>query len=104
MEQAKRNNIYVDFYAYRLEVAETELNKVMSVLKEKQRQLAEVEAMIMNLEAKFNTSLAEKKALEDEMTLTATRLLRARRLNIALGDEQTRWEQSVLVSMYLIER
>ncbi|KAK9722971.1 AAA+ lid domain [Popillia japonica] len=80
----------------KLEIAETELNKVMSVLKEKQRQLAEVEAMIMNLEAKFNTSLAEKKALEDDMSLTATRLQRARRLNIALGDEQTRWEQSVL--------
>ncbi|GJQ70897.1 hypothetical protein Trydic_g814 [Trypoxylus dichotomus] len=80
----------------KLEVAEKELNKVMSLLKEKQRQLAEVEAMIMNLETKFNTSLAEKKALEDEMTLTATRLQRARRLNIALGDEQTRWEQSVL--------
>lgn len=83
---------------YRLKEAEKELNQVMGLLKEKQRQLAEVEAMIAALEAKFNASVAEKQSLEDAMALTAARLVRAGRLNIALGDEQVRWEQSVEVN------
>ncbi|EEZ99537.1 Dynein heavy chain, cytoplasmic-like Protein [Tribolium castaneum] len=79
----------------RLEQAEKELNQVMGLLREKQRQLAEVEAMIASLEAKFNQTLAEKDALENEMELTSNRLNRAGRLNVALGDEQARWERSV---------
>lgn len=70
----------------------------MGLLKDKQKQLADVEAMIAALEAKFNASVAEKQELEDAMALTAARLMRAGRLNIALGDEQIRWEQSVTVS------
>lgn len=81
----------------RLAEAEKELNQVMTLLKDKQRQLAEVEAQIATLEAKFNASVAEKQELEDAMALTAARLVRAGRLNIALGDEQVRWEQSVQV-------
>ncbi|CAH1180440.1 unnamed protein product [Phaedon cochleariae] len=79
----------------RLQAAEKELNQVMSLLREKQRQLAEVEAMIADLEAKFNATVAEKEALEHNIELTSNRLNRAGRLNIALGDEQTRWEESV---------
>lgn len=74
----------------------------MSLLREKQRQLAEVESVIANLEAKFNESLAEKKTLEDDMALTSARLQRAGRLNIALGDEQVRWEQTVEVRKRII--
>lgn len=81
----------------RLKEAEKELNQVMGLLKEKQRQLADVEAMIAGLEKKFNASVAEKKSLEDAMALTAARLVRAGRLNIALGDEQIRWELGVEV-------
>lgn len=69
----------------------------MAVLKEKQRQLAEVEEMIARLEATFAASIAEKKELEDNMALTAVRLVRAGRLNIALADEQIRWEHTVKV-------
>ncbi|XP_023013028.2 dynein heavy chain at 16F isoform X2 [Leptinotarsa decemlineata] len=79
----------------RLQAAEKELNQVMGTLREKQRQLAEVEAMIAALEAKFNATVAEKEALENNIELTSNRLNRAGRLNIALGDEQTRWEESV---------
>lgn len=79
----------------RLEKAERELNQVMGLLKDKQRQLAEVEAMIAALEAKFNQTVAEKQILEDELELTSNRLNRAGRLNVALGDEQSRWEKSV---------
>lgn len=69
----------------------------MGMLAEKQRQLAEVEAMIDSLEKKFNKTMDEKHKLEGEIELTANRLHRAARLNIALGDEQVRWEQSVVV-------
>lgn len=79
----------------RLEQAEKELNQVMGLLREKQRQLAEVEAMIAGLEAKFNKTVSEKDALEAEMLLTSNRLNRAGRLNVALGDEQIRWEKSI---------
>lgn len=82
----------------RLQGAEKELNAVMSLLREKQKQLADVEAMIAGLEAKFNATVAEKEALENNIALTSARLNRAGRLNIALGDEQTRWEESVKVS------
>lgn len=82
---------------FRLAEAEQELNQVMGVLRDKQRQLADVEAMIAKLEASFNASVAEKQELEDNMQLTATRLVNAGRLNIALGDEQVRWEQTVKV-------
>lgn len=82
---------------FRLEVAEKELNHTMGLLREKQRQLAEVEAMIARLEAQFTGAVNEKQALEDNMALTAARLNRAGRLNVALGDEQTRWEETVQV-------
>lgn len=80
-----------------MEVAEKELNHTMGLLREKQRQLAEVEAMIARLEAQFTGAVNEKQALEDNMALTAARLNRAGRLNVALGDEQTRWEETVQV-------
>lgn len=82
----------------RVEVAEKELNQVMTLLREKQRKLAEVEAVISNLEVKYNASLKEKQVLEDDIALTSARLIRAGRLNIALGDEQTRWEQIIEVT------
>ncbi|KAG5888365.1 hypothetical protein JTB14_033502 [Gonioctena quinquepunctata] len=79
----------------KLQGAEKELNEVMATLKDKQRQLAEVEGMIAALEAKFDATVAEKEDLENSMELTSNRLNRAGRLNIALGDEQIRWEESV---------
>lgn len=72
----------------------------MALLREKQRQLAEVEATIAALEAKFNETVAEKESLENNIALTSARLNRAGRLNIALGDEQSRWEESVKVGNF----
>lgn len=69
----------------------------MSVLRDKQKKLAEVEAQIANLEAMFDASVAEKAELEATMALTAARLSRSGRLTSALGDEQIRWEQQVQV-------
>ncbi|XP_050519336.1 dynein axonemal heavy chain 6 [Diabrotica virgifera virgifera] len=79
----------------KLQTAEKELAQVMALLRDKQMKLAEVEAQIANLEANFNATMAEKKAIEDNIELTAARLNRAGRLNVALGDEQSRWEESV---------
>lgn len=72
----------------------------MALLRDKQRKLAEVEATIAALEAKFNATVAEKEALEASIELTSNRLNRAGRLNIALGDEQTRWEDTVRVTTF----
>ncbi|CAG9860518.1 unnamed protein product [Phyllotreta striolata] len=79
----------------RLKQAEVELAQVMAVLKEKQAKLAEVEGMIASLQNQFDQTIAEKEALINNMELTAARLNRAGRLNIALADEQIRWEESV---------
>ncbi|KAF5287317.1 hypothetical protein FQR65_LT02190 [Abscondita terminalis] len=79
----------------RLRKAEGELNEVMGVLRAKQKELADVEEQIVSLQKHFDSSVSEKKYLEDAMQLTATRLVRAGKLNIALGDEQIRWAISV---------
>lgn len=83
----------------RLAAAEAELEGIMSVLKEKQNKLAEVEAQIANLETQFDASVAEKAQLEETMALTTARLGRSGRLTSALADEKVRWEQQVTVSL-----
>ncbi|KAI8731251.1 dynein heavy chain 6, axonemal isoform X3, partial [Biomphalaria glabrata] len=75
--------------------AQDVLNEVLSVLKAKQDQLAEVEKQIKNLQAVFDKSMAEKKSLERNMAVTAARLKRSSKLTTALADEQVRWEEGV---------
>ncbi|KAI8731624.1 dynein heavy chain 6, axonemal isoform X4, partial [Biomphalaria glabrata] len=77
--------------------AQDVLNEVLSVLKAKQDQLAEVEKQIKNLQAVFDKSMAEKKSLERNMAVTAARLKRSSKLTTALADEQVRWEESVAI-------
>lgn len=86
----------------RVAAAEKELGQVMATLRQKQQNLADVEAHIARLEATYDTSLAEKATLEDTMQLCSARLGRAGRLTMALGDEQIRWDLSVKVSHFLI--
>nr|KAI8745336.1 dynein heavy chain 6; axonemal-like isoform X4 [Biomphalaria glabrata] len=69
--------------------AQDVLNEVLSVLKAKQDQLAEVEKQIKNLQAVFD------KSMERNMAVTAARLKRSSKLTTALADEQVRWEESV---------
>ncbi|GFS25719.1 dynein heavy chain 6, axonemal [Elysia marginata] len=75
--------------------AQAVLDEVMSVLREKQDTLAEVERQIANLQAVYKKSVTEKKNLEANMALTAARLKRSSKLTAALADEQVRWEESV---------
>ncbi|KAI8733733.1 dynein heavy chain 6, axonemal isoform X4 [Biomphalaria glabrata] len=91
---AKVSKMYYLFLV-RLAEAQDVLNEVLSVLKAKQDQLAEVEKQIKNLQAVFDKSMAEKKSLERNMAVTAARLKRSSKLTTALADEQVRWEESV---------
>lgn len=75
--------------------AEQDLKFVMKVLKQKQGELAEVEAKIEELKATLNEKEKEMKILQDNQDLTAARLNRASRLTSALTDEEVRWKESV---------
>jgi dynein heavy chain len=81
----------------RLEEVGHDLNQAVSVLREKQQHLAQVEKRIAQLEASYDANLTEKTELEQVIDLTANRLTRAGRLTSALGDEQLLWEESVKV-------
>lgn len=81
----------------RLAEAQKELDTVMTLLKEKQDQLAEVEAKIAELQATYDNSVREKQKLERNIATTAARLKRAAKLTTALGDEQIRWAETVKV-------
>ena len=69
----------------------------MSMLREKQAKLAEVEAKIAELQKTYDDSLQEKQKLERNIATTASRLKRAAKLTTALGDEQIRWSETVEV-------
>ncbi|XP_056004113.1 dynein axonemal heavy chain 6-like isoform X1 [Ostrea edulis] len=79
----------------KLAEAQNELDMVMKMLKEKQDQLAEVEAKIAELQATYDNSVREKQKLERNIATTAARLKRAAKLTTALGDEQVRWAETV---------
>ena len=69
----------------------------MTLLREKQAKLAEVEAKIAELQKTYDDSMAEKQKLERNISTTAARLKRAAKLTTALGDEQVRWSETVEV-------
>ncbi|XP_077994098.1 dynein axonemal heavy chain 6-like [Glandiceps talaboti] len=79
----------------KLAAAEAELATTMAILKEKQDKLAAVEAKIAELQAQYEESVDEKDKLQKKMALTTARLKRAGKLQLALGDEQVRWAESV---------
>lgn len=87
----------------RLAAAELELEEVMAVLQEKQAKLAAVEAQIAELQGQYDSSVNEKETLAKNMAQTAARLKRAGKLTTALGDEQTRWEESVKVNYIIVQ-
>uniref|UniRef100_A0A5K3EMK9 Dynein_AAA_lid domain-containing protein n=1 Tax=Mesocestoides corti TaxID=53468 RepID=A0A5K3EMK9_MESCO len=79
----------------RLEEANKELDVVVSKLREKQAALKEVEDKISALQATYDKSVGEKKALEHNLALTAARLKRAGKLTTALSSEKERWNESI---------
>lgn len=52
----------------KLQLAETELAETMDILREKQRQLAEVERRLADLKATFNAMTLDKERLEDQVS------------------------------------
>jgi dynein heavy chain len=79
--------------------AQAELDGVMETLRGKQEQLNNVEMKIAALQQQFQNVTKEKTDLEESLDLIAQRLNRAGRLTKALASEQTRWAESVLVSL-----
>ena len=79
----------------RLAGAEETLAKTMAALKEKRGQLDSVESKIAMLQKQFKESMDAKQTLEKNMATTAARLTRAGKLTSALGNEQSRWGESV---------
>ena len=75
--------------------AEAELKQVLAVLKQKQNQLAEVEAKIQMLKDDLDKKQKEMQDIQDRFDLNSVRLNRAGRLTSALSDEEIRWRETV---------
>ncbi|XP_070598423.1 dynein axonemal heavy chain 6 isoform X2 [Erythrolamprus reginae] len=80
----------------KLHAAQTELDATLATLRAKQKKLKQVEEQIQELQDQYERSVNEKESLAKTMALTQARLNRAGRLTAALGDEQVRWEESIL--------
>ncbi|MEW5313906.1 MAG: hypothetical protein WDW38_005438 [Sanguina aurantia] len=76
-----------------LAVAEGAYGTVMTTLRAKQADLAEVEDKLAKQEALLSHSVAEKSRLEAEVGLCSQRLERAEKLISGLGGEQVRWTE-----------
>lgn len=77
------------------EGAEKELRQVLAILKQKQNQLAEVEAKIQMLKDDLDKKQKEMQDIQDRYDLNSVRLNRAGRLTSALSDEEVRWRETV---------
>ncbi|KAG8130387.1 hypothetical protein E2320_017072 [Naja naja] len=80
----------------KLHAAQAELDATLATLRDKQKKLRQVEEQIQELQDQYERSVNEKETLAKTMALTQARLNRAGRLTAALGDEQVRWEESIL--------
>ncbi|XP_074661680.1 dynein axonemal heavy chain 6-like [Tubulanus polymorphus] len=79
----------------RLAAAEVELESTMSLLREKQAKLQDVEDQIATLQKQYDDSVSEKQRLVKNIGQTQGRLKRASKLTTALADEQGRWKEGV---------
>ncbi|XP_060619679.2 dynein axonemal heavy chain 6 isoform X2 [Anolis sagrei] len=80
----------------KLNAAQAELDATLATLRDKRKKLKQVEEQIQELQDQYEKSVDEKESLARTMALTQARLTRAGRLTAALGDEQVRWEESIL--------
>uniref|UniRef100_A0A4W3JW30 Dynein axonemal heavy chain 6 n=1 Tax=Callorhinchus milii TaxID=7868 RepID=A0A4W3JW30_CALMI len=81
----------------KLAAAQAELDATLLMLKEKQKKLKQVEMKIEQLEEQYETNVNEKETLAKTMEITQARLLNAGKLTAALGDEQVRWKESIIL-------
>ena len=75
----------------KLAEAEAELAASQAVLAEKQSRLKGIMDRIAELKASYDSSLAKRDQLEQQMAKTKLRLDRAHKLTDGLGDEAARW-------------
>ncbi|XP_067839723.1 dynein axonemal heavy chain 6 [Heptranchias perlo] len=81
----------------KLAAAEDELSATLATLKEKQNKLKELDLKLEDLQEQYDSSIEEKDNLAQTMELTQARLIRAGKLTAALGDEQIRWQESIIM-------
>lgn len=81
----------------KLDGANASLAITMAALKEKQDQLAAVQATVADLKATCDATLAEKNRLQAESDTTAKRLVRAEKLTSGLKSEGERWKNNIVV-------
>lgn len=77
------------------DAAENELKNVMYVLKQKQNQLAQVEAKIQALKDDLDKKQKEMHEIQNRYDLSNKRLVTAGKLQSALSDEEVRWRETV---------
>lgn len=68
----------------------------MAILKQKQAELAEVEAQIQILKDNIDEKQSEFQVIQDNVNLTTARLNRAGRLTSALSEEEVRWGETII--------
>jgi len=79
----------------KLRVAEEKLAGAQALLRQKQLDLASMEAKVRKLQESYDASVQKGKDLEAEMQVTAVRLERAGKLIGGLSSEKVRWQSSI---------
>ena len=80
-----------------MQAAEDELRAIMDVLKQKQKQLTDIEKKIKKLQNEYDEAVNNLANLEYNIQLSEARLNRSGRLTSALADEEIRWQQNMKV-------
>ncbi|GCC25591.1 hypothetical protein chiPu_0004002 [Chiloscyllium punctatum] len=81
----------------KLAAAQAELDATLATLKEKQAKLRQLDQRLEDLQEQYDNNVGEKEQLAQTMELTQARLVRAGKLTAALGDEQIRWQESIVL-------
>ena len=76
--------------------AEALLLRAKAALKDKRDKLNAVLAHVQRLRTTYESSLAEKAALQGQLEQTSGRMTRADRLTTGLADETVRWKTELL--------
>ncbi|KAF7987651.1 hypothetical protein HCN44_003514 [Aphidius gifuensis] len=86
----------------KLKEAQIELHNIEDILREKQKELFEVEEKIIKLEEQYNLAVNNLAELQANISLSEKRLKRSGKLIVALADEEIRWKKSILNFKILI--
>ena len=76
--------------------AQQSLEKKQKALNKAEKSLQEVQEKVAKLKQQYDTSIAEKKALEDNAELLELKLTTAEKLIDGLSGERVRWEATIV--------